>query len=175
MIDAENRWMPPSPHRERILEALQSGAAHLVDQGHRLPPLLVFEDGGMIPLPRVRDLVETRVSGGEAVLLVPSGDITAFADAVERLLDDPDLRVELGLRARHRVASELDWRPQARAYIGVYDELLGGSGTVGADDAPFTEPPAGVDKAGRPYVDLRDDAELRHFIASRGRGAQPGE
>ncbi|MGI6367069.1 MAG: hypothetical protein ACOX2L_01705 [Anaerolineae bacterium] len=59
MIDAENRWMPPSPHRERILEALQSGAAHLVDQGHRLPPLLVFEDGGMIPLPRVR-LAATR-------------------------------------------------------------------------------------------------------------------
>ena len=121
------------------------------------------------------DLVETRVSGSDAVLYVPSGDIIAFADAVERLLDDPDLRVELGLRARHRVASELDWRPQARAYIGVYDELLGGSGTAGADDTPFTEPPAGVDKAGRPYVDLRDDAELRHFIASRGRGTQPGE
>ena len=46
------------------------------------------------------DLVETRVSGGDAVLYVPSGDVEAFADAVERLLDDPELRVDDGPRAR---------------------------------------------------------------------------
>ena len=33
----------------------------------------------------------------------PSGDVEAFADAVERLLDDPELRVEMAARARARV------------------------------------------------------------------------
>ena len=51
------------------------------------------------------DLVETRVSGGDTVLYVPSGDVGAFADAVERLLDDPDLRLSLARRARERVAA----------------------------------------------------------------------
>jgi hypothetical protein len=54
MSDAHNRWMPPSPHREQILEEIARGAAHIVERGHGLPPLLVFEDGGMIELPRVR-------------------------------------------------------------------------------------------------------------------------
>ncbi len=47
-------WLPPSPHREAVLEYLRDGRAHLVERGHRVPPLLVFEDGGAIELPRVR-------------------------------------------------------------------------------------------------------------------------
>ena len=46
------------------------------------------------------DLAETRVSGGESVLYVPSGDIGAFADAVESLIDDAGLRARLGRLAR---------------------------------------------------------------------------
>ncbi len=111
------------------------------------------------------DLVETRVSGGETVIYVPSGDIAAFADAVETLIDDPDLRVRLGLAARKRVSAELDWRPQAEAYVGVYDSLFGvatpGPAVPGdgAGDA--------VDAQGRRYVDLDDAAELDRFIRER--------
>jgi len=47
-------WLPPSPHREVVLEYLRDGRAHLVERGHRVPPLVVFEDGGAIELPRVR-------------------------------------------------------------------------------------------------------------------------
>jgi glycosyltransferase involved in cell wall biosynthesis len=71
------------------------------------------------------DLVETRVSGGDWVLYVPSGDVAAFTDAVETLLEDPELRVRMAHGARERVSSELDWRPQAKAYLGVYAELTG--------------------------------------------------
>jgi len=59
MSDTENRWMPPSPHREKILQEIAIGAAHIVERGHNVPPLLVFEDGGVFELPRVR-LEETR-------------------------------------------------------------------------------------------------------------------
>ena len=46
------------------------------------------------------DLVETQVSGAATVLYAPSGDVSAFADQVERLIDDIELRVELGRAAR---------------------------------------------------------------------------
>jgi len=51
---ANSRWMPPSPHREAVLEKLATGRAHLEPQGHGKPPLFVYEDGGVIELHRVR-------------------------------------------------------------------------------------------------------------------------
>lgn len=113
------------------------------------------------------DLVETRVSGGDCVLYVPSGDIEAFADAVETLISDVSLRVELGRRARQRVSRTLDWRPQAEAYVGVYDELTGFS-----SPGPAVPPGPGTaeDTWGRRYVNLDDDAEFDRYLAER-RGA----
>jgi glycosyltransferase involved in cell wall biosynthesis len=114
------------------------------------------------------DLVETRVSGGDSVLYVPSGDEVAFADAVERLLDDPELRVEMGLRARSRVAKELDWRPQAERYVAVFENLTGWPSLVAA--LRFTNQRRDElesDHGGRSYVDLTDAIELRRFIQER--------
>ncbi|MGV8978130.1 MAG: glycosyltransferase family 4 protein [Cellulomonas sp.] len=109
------------------------------------------------------DLVETHLSGADTVLYVPSGDVAAFADAVERLLDDDDLRLDLALRARRRVAEELDWQPQSAAYVGVYDALSGAGAARGTPPAR----PAALPPAGRTFVDLDDDAELRRFIVER--------
>ena len=109
------------------------------------------------------DLVETRLSGGDTVLYVPSGDVTAFTDAVERLLDDDALRLDLALRARRRVADELDWLPQSLAYVGVYDAVSGKRPRTGGDVVrPRVEPPAG-----RTFVDLDDVDELRRFVVER--------
>ena len=109
------------------------------------------------------DLVETRVSGDDTVLYVPSGDIAAFADAVERLLDDDALRLDLALLARRRVVDELDWKPQSAAYVGVYDELSGAE----PSGRPPGERPVGAPPAGRTFVDVEDDAELRRFVLER--------
>ncbi|KJL43814.1 MULTISPECIES: glycosyltransferase family 4 protein [Microbacterium] len=112
------------------------------------------------------DLVETRVSGADTLLYAPSGDIHTFADQVERLIDNPALRVELGRKARARVASELDWRPQAEAYVAVFDEVSGFS-------QPGPAVPAGegrrdtADAQGRRYVDLDDDAEFDRYVTER--------
>ncbi|MFC7494569.1 MULTISPECIES: glycosyltransferase family 4 protein [unclassified Nocardioides] len=106
------------------------------------------------------DLVETRVSGGYSCLYVPSGDVQAFADAVEQLLDDPELRLELARRARRRVSLSLDWKPQSTAYVGVYDALLGVDHATASGSAAA-------------YVDLSDEAEFRAFVL--GRGPAPAE
>ncbi len=112
------------------------------------------------------DLVETRVSAADTGIYILSGDISAFADAVETLLDDPKRRVDLGLRARERVAAELDWRPQAEAYVSVFHELLGNA----PDDTawPYAPKPITSVDAGAPIlVDLEDATELRRFLRDR--------
>lgn len=113
------------------------------------------------------DLVETRLTGADAVLYVPSGDVAAMTDEVERLLDDPDLRVKLARAARERVVAELDWKPQAARYVEVFHDL------AGRRPAPLTDRVSteSNDQAGRVleshYVDLDDDAEFDRFIIER--------
>lgn len=108
------------------------------------------------------DLVETRVSGADTVSYVPSGDTAAFADAVEELLDNPELRADRGVAARARVTNELDWRPQASRYVGVFNELTGSSSTGPVEGHTPAIPPKG-----RKFVDLDDRDELRRFIIQR--------
>jgi glycosyltransferase involved in cell wall biosynthesis len=111
------------------------------------------------------DLAETRVSGDDTLLYVESGDIAAFADAVERLADDPLLRADLGRRGRERVEAVLDWRPQAEAYVAVLDEVSGFSRPGPA--VPDDETMALTDSSGRRYVDLDDETELLRFLRDR--------
>jgi len=47
-------WLPPSPHRERVLEYLRAGRAHVLPEDEEGSPLVQFEDGGVIPLRAVR-------------------------------------------------------------------------------------------------------------------------
>jgi len=112
------------------------------------------------------DLEETLVSGADTVLYAPSGDIDGFAERVERLIDDRDLRMRMGRKARERVAAVLDWRPQAEAYVGVYDALTGhhheGPAVPVIVDAPAS------DAQGRRYVDLQDAEEFDRYLIERG-------
>jgi len=71
------------------------------------------------------DLKEARVSAGDAAVYAVDDGPTAFADGVERLLDDPDLREELGRRGRARVEHELSWEESRRRLLAFYAELLG--------------------------------------------------
>lgn len=112
------------------------------------------------------DLVETRVSGGDTVLYAPSGDLPAFADLVEQLIDDPSLRADLGVAARARVRDSLDWRPQAEAYVGVYDDLTGHERS--GPPVPAGTSRAARDAQGRRFVDDTDAGELRRFVVDRG-------
>lgn len=119
------------------------------------------------------DLTETRVSGADTLLYVPSGDIAAFADAVETLIDNPGLRAELGRRARARVETLLDWRPQALAYVSVFDELTGYArpepSVVAIDDES-----SDIDAEGRRYVDLADTEEFDRYLMHRSVPAERG-
>lgn len=115
------------------------------------------------------DLVETRVTAGDCVLLVPDGDILAFADAVERLLDEPDLRAEMGVRARRRVAEKLDWVPQRLAYLRAIGSVQAGAALDQAPTLLVAEP---APPEGCAYVPLDDEIELRRFVRYRCAGVR---
>jgi glycosyltransferase involved in cell wall biosynthesis len=54
------------------------------------------------------------VVDGRTGLLVPEGDAAALADALERLLDDPDLRCRLADAGRQHVETHFDSRVNVR-------------------------------------------------------------
>ncbi|HEU4567860.1 MAG TPA: glycosyltransferase family 4 protein, partial [Marmoricola sp.] len=74
------------------------------------------------------DLVETRVSAGEAASYADHGaedPVAEYAEALVALIDDPQRRARMGRTGRERVEQELAWTHQAPAYLRVYDELTG--------------------------------------------------
>jgi glycosyltransferase involved in cell wall biosynthesis len=70
------------------------------------------------------DLRETRVSAGEAAVYAKPNDVHEYANAIVDLLDDEAVRVQLGKIGRSRVESELAWKHQERAYLGVYERVI---------------------------------------------------
>ena len=48
------KWLPPSPHREAIIDFIARGRASIVQGAPDQPPLLMFEDGGSMELSKVR-------------------------------------------------------------------------------------------------------------------------
>jgi glycosyltransferase involved in cell wall biosynthesis len=82
-------------------------------------------------------LVETRVSAEDAAYYVePDEDPVAFADAVCKLLDDPEARARMGALGRERVVSRLAWEHQAAAYVDVFESLLGDAGAASTECPP---------------------------------------
>lgn len=67
---------------------------------------------------------------GESALLVEDGDIEAFADAVVRLLEDPELAGRIGENAKRLVRENNDWARSSEALEQVLRRVVAGSSTV---------------------------------------------
>jgi colanic acid/amylovoran biosynthesis glycosyltransferase len=81
----------------------------------------------------IPEMVEDGVSG----LLVPPGRLAELADAIERLMRDPELRERLGEGARKRIEERFDVEKNVRSYLRLF------SGAV----APAVPAPSGVQSA----------------------------
>ena len=70
------------------------------------------------------DLPETRAMATDGAMLVAPGDVTAFACAIDGLLDDPEGRELMGEKGRRRVEDELAWDRQKEGYLEVFADAL---------------------------------------------------
>lgn len=63
------------------------------------------------------DLKETRVSAGSSAVYVETPTAAAYADEIERLLAEPELRRKLSEEGTARARSVLDWKFQETGYV----------------------------------------------------------
>lgn len=71
------------------------------------------------------DLIETRVSAGEAAIYAQPNLVEHYAEAILELLEDETRRKNMGAAGRRRIEEQLAWRHQASAYVAVYERLSG--------------------------------------------------
>ena len=69
------------------------------------------------------DLPEHRVTAEDASLYAVANDEGDFAAQLVRLMDDPQLRAEMGRRGRRRVESHLQWSHQEKCLLAAYDKI----------------------------------------------------
>ncbi|WP_394838046.1 glycosyltransferase [Pendulispora rubella] len=78
---------------------------------------------------------------GVSGITIPMNDPAALAAASHRLAADPDLRRQLGERARERAAAEFDERVMASRSLAYYAEALGGTHSTDGPAARRAGPP----------------------------------
>ncbi len=77
-------------------------------------PVAATEVGGIV------EVVEDGVTG----ILVPPEDPGSLAEAIDTLMEDPELRHEMGRRGRERVEERFTWTKVARRTVDMYRELI---------------------------------------------------
>ncbi len=77
-------------------------------------PVVAGATGGLLDL----------VVDGETGLLVPPGDVGALRAALERLLEDSELRRRLGAAGRERIVERFAWPAVTDATLAAYEEAL---------------------------------------------------
>jgi len=70
------------------------------------------------------DMTEGRVSAGAASLYARADDTTDFAAKIMELLDNPDMRLQMGRFGRGRVENALAWKYEAPKLLAAYDALF---------------------------------------------------
>jgi glycosyltransferase involved in cell wall biosynthesis len=71
------------------------------------------------------DLKETRFSAGEAAIYVEPNKEAEFAEAIARLMEQPELQKKMGTFGRRRVEHELQWNTVGKNLLAAYETLLG--------------------------------------------------
>ncbi len=68
--------------------------------------------------------IDEAIVDSETGLLVPPGDPMALAEAIERLLGEPELATRLGEAGRHRAHEMFTLERQAEATVALYREII---------------------------------------------------
>lgn len=70
------------------------------------------------------DLTETRFSTGGNAILVEPNNLFSFAKAINLLIKEPQIREEIGLKAKNRIYRDLKWEKSQIILMNAYDYVL---------------------------------------------------
>lgn len=98
---------------------------------------------------------------GEDALLVAPRDPGQLRQALQRLIQDDQLRTELGQRARARVEREFGWRRIARRYVELYRQAAPSEQAASRALSWRPAVPAQGTRSAAPYQPTRETAVLR--------------
>jgi len=77
-----------------------------------------------------REIVKPEVNG----ILVPPNDVPSLVEAIERLIRNPELRSQMGLRGRELVEREFSEQKVVSETLSIYEELLAENGLSHGDE-----------------------------------------
>jgi glycosyltransferase involved in cell wall biosynthesis len=91
---------------------------------HNIPTKL-FEFMGLGMPTVLSDLPPSRpfVGDGACAVMVPADDPAAYADAIVRLLREPETARRMGEAAKQRVGERFNWELESHKLLDLYDEL----------------------------------------------------
>jgi glycosyltransferase involved in cell wall biosynthesis len=104
------------------------------------------------------DLREGRVSAGDSSLYAANNDVSALAEAMTRLLDDPDLRARMGDIGQQRLRDSLSWEMQVPNLLAAYERAMNKrNGQPAVDARPAAVPvPLTAGGEGFQHKEMRD-------------------
>ncbi|WP_256360298.1 glycosyltransferase family 4 protein [Methylomonas koyamae] len=105
-----------------VLPSYREGLPRVLEEAAACGRAVVTTD-----VPGCRDAIEANASG----LLVPVRDAAGLADAIRRLLEDGELRREMGRQGRQLAERRYAVAAIVDAHLAIYRELLAASGAVG--------------------------------------------
>jgi glycosyltransferase involved in cell wall biosynthesis len=111
--------------QEEVLEILRSADVFVLPSELEGLPMAVME-----AMAAALPVIATDVGGthelvveSETGFLVPRGAASGLAERIHRLLDDPELRQQLGVRGRERIRQEFTLDKTVQAHEALYEEL----------------------------------------------------
>lgn len=112
------------PTARHWLSALDIFCFPSPDEG--LPNVVMEAAAAGVPVVSWRTpFLEELTGQGEFALLVEMGNLTILKDALITLINNPDLRTELGQAGRRHIVEQYSIQGFVRRLTGVYDKLLG--------------------------------------------------
>lgn len=113
-----NAWMPLLSAADICLEPAPANPINLIATMNKLMDYMALSK------PFVAfDLAEHHVTAGADALYATVNDPVSFAEKIMRLVEDPDLRQDLGNAGYRRVEHGLDWSSQREKLLKLYDNL----------------------------------------------------
>jgi len=114
-------FVPDAMAEHRVADIF---ALHTLEEGGGSMSLLEAMQAGLPSVVTAVDGLVEDVTDGEEALLVPPAEAPAFAAALERLINDRELRLALGIRARATFERRFAAAPLVAALGRAYTEVL---------------------------------------------------